>query len=117
MRLPLAAEEGLQVVITERRDRPISSNPGEAMQSIQTMPENVEQIRERLRKMSDLELHQYGRSARNMADPRKNHGNPSPAFRIQLNEARAEWRRRHPANPDGTARPPRLPDLSANDEA
>ncbi len=67
------------------------------MQGIQVMPENVEQIRERLRKMSDLELRQYGRAARNMADPRKNFGAPNPAFQIQLDEARAEWRRRHPS--------------------
>jgi hypothetical protein len=81
------------------------------MQSIQTMPENVEHIRERLRKMSDLELRKYGRAARNMADPKKNFGSPNPSFQIHLDEARGEWRRRHPVNPDGTARPPRLPDL------
>jgi hypothetical protein len=81
------------------------------MQGIRPMPENVEQIRERLRKMSDLELRQYGRAARNMADPKKNFGSPNPAFQVQLDEARAEWRRRHPANPDGATRPPRLPDL------
>jgi hypothetical protein len=81
------------------------------MQGIQVMPENVEQIRERLRKMSDLELRQYGRAARNMADPTKNYGAPNPAFQIQLDEARAEWRRRYPANSDGAARLPRLPDL------
>jgi hypothetical protein len=31
---------------------------------IQTDPESIEQIRERLRKMSDLELRKYGRAAR-----------------------------------------------------
>jgi hypothetical protein len=80
------------------------------MQSIQTMPENVEQIRERLRKMSDLELRQYGRAARNMADPKKNFGSPNPSFQIHLDEARPEWRRRHP--PNKTARINRLPDGS-----
>jgi hypothetical protein len=69
------------------------------MQSIQTMPENVEQIRERLRKMSDLELRKYGRVARNMADPKKNFGPPNPSFQIQLDEARLEWKRRHPKLP------------------
>jgi hypothetical protein len=81
------------------------------MQGIQAMPENVEQIRERLRKMSDLELRQYGRAARNMADPKKNFGSPNPSFQIHLDEARAEWRRRYPANSDGAARHHRLPDL------
>jgi hypothetical protein len=68
---------------------------------IQSIPEDIEQIRERLREMSDLELRKYGRAARNMADPRKNFGAPNPAFQIQLNEARAEWRRRHPNPPIG----------------
>jgi hypothetical protein len=31
-----------------------------------------------------------------MANPKKNFGPPDPAFQIQLDEARAEWRRRHP---------------------
>ena len=61
---------------------------------IQTEPEDVERIRERLRKMSDLELRQYGRAARDLSNPKKNFGPPNPAFPIQLDEARAEWRRR-----------------------
>jgi hypothetical protein len=63
---------------------------------IQCEPENIEQIRERLRKMSDLELRKYGRAARDLADPKKNYGPPNPSFKIQLDEARVEWRRRHP---------------------
>jgi hypothetical protein len=62
---------------------------------IQTDSINIDQIRERLRKMSDLELRKFGRAAKDMADPRKNFGSPNPAFQIQLDEARAEWRRRH----------------------
>ena len=61
--------------------------------------DNVERIRERLRKMSDLELRQYGRAARDLADPKKNLGKPNPSFQVQLDEARAEWRRRHPKTP------------------
>ena len=76
---------------------------------IQLEPENIEQIRERLRKMSDLELRQYCRAARDLSDPKKNYGSPNPSFKIQLEEARAEWRRRHP--PDKAARIKRLPDL------
>jgi hypothetical protein len=63
---------------------------------IQFEPENIKQIRERLRKMSDLELRQYGRAAKDLANPKKNFGPPNPAFQLQLDEARAEWRRRHP---------------------
>jgi hypothetical protein len=63
---------------------------------IQTHDDGIEQIRERLRKMSDLELRQYGRAARDLANPKKNFGPPNPLFQIQLDEARAEWHRRHP---------------------
>ncbi len=81
------------------------------MHGIQAMSENVEQIRARIRKMSDLELRQYGRAARNMADPRKNFGSPNPSFQIHLDEARVEWRRRHPANAKQGERNPQPPDL------
>ena len=63
---------------------------------IQTDPEDIEQIRERLRKMSDHELRKFGRCASVMADPKKNFGTPNPAFQIQLDEVRAEWRRCYP---------------------
>ena len=65
-------------------------------------PEDIQQIRERLRNMTDLELRKFGRAASDMANPRKNFGKPNPTFQIQLDEARAEWRRRHPANSNGT---------------
>jgi|HubBroStandDraft_6_1064221.scaffolds.fasta_scaffold73201_1 hypothetical protein len=39
--------------------------------------------------MSDSELRKFGRSASVMADPKKNFGTPNPAFKIQLDEARA----------------------------
>jgi hypothetical protein len=64
--------------------------------SIQINPEDLDQIRERIRKMSDLELRKYGRAAGDLSDPKKHFGPPNPAFQIQLDEARAEWRRRHP---------------------
>jgi hypothetical protein len=37
--------------------------------SIQTNPEDIEQIRERLRKMSDVELRKFGRAASDMVNP------------------------------------------------
>jgi hypothetical protein len=39
---------------------------------IQQAPDSIEAIRERLRKMSDLELRQYGRAARDLANPKRN---------------------------------------------
>jgi hypothetical protein len=82
--------------------------PGGIIQASNPFLRNVEQTRERIRNMSDLELRKFGQAARNMADPGKNFGTPNPAFQIQLDEAGAKWRRRYPANPDGTARPPRM---------
>jgi hypothetical protein len=79
--------------------------------SIQADQEGIEQIRERLRKMSDLELRQYGRSASVMSDPTKHSGQPDPAFAIQLREARAEWRRRYPVDSNKAQRTSRLPNL------
>jgi hypothetical protein len=45
--------------------------------------------------MSDKELRQFGKAARYMISPRANMGKPPlPTFVLQLEEARAEWRRR-----------------------
>ena len=50
-----------------------------------------------LRKMSDEELREFGKAARYMVSPGANMGKPPlPTFVLQLEEARAEWRRRHP---------------------
>ena len=57
---------------------------------------DIEKLRERLRKMSDKELREFGTAARHMVSPKANMGKPPlPAFVVQLEEARAEWRRRH----------------------
>jgi len=63
---------------------------------IELNTDSLEAIRERIRKMSDAELRKYGRAARDLADPKKNYGPPNPSFQVQLDDARAEWRRRHP---------------------
>ena len=45
--------------------------------------------------MSDEELRGFGKAARYMVSPRANMGKPPlPDFVLQLEEARAEWRRR-----------------------
>jgi hypothetical protein len=47
--------------------------------------------------MSDEELREFGKAARYMVSPGANMGKlPLPAFVLQLQEARAEWRKRHP---------------------
>ena len=54
--------------------------------------DELEQLRTRLRKMSDDELICFGKAARSLCrDPRC-----PDTFKHQLAEAGAEWRRRHP---------------------
>jgi hypothetical protein len=66
------------------------------MQSIQLANFDLDALRTRLRKMSDDQLRNFGKAARYMVSPRANMGKaPLPAFVLQLEEAQAEWRRRH----------------------
>ena len=54
--------------------------------------DELEQLRARLRKMSDDELMRFGKAARFLCrDPRC-----PEVFKRQLEEAKTEWRRRHP---------------------
>jgi hypothetical protein len=53
---------------------------------------DLDEHRKRLRNMTDEELLKHGKAAREMAQDK----NPLPVYVIQLNEARKEWRRRHP---------------------
>lgn len=60
-------------------------------------PLDIEELRQRLRKMSDEELLRTGHSCASLCAPENNFGEPPRrVFVIQLEEARAEWRRRHP---------------------
>jgi len=52
----------------------------------------LEELRQCLRKMSEGEFIKFGKAARSLCrDPKC-----SDTFKRQLEEARAEWRRRHP---------------------
>ena len=57
---------------------------------------DVQQFRAEIAKMSDAELISIGRSLRSLCHPRIVSPNKS-TFDIQLEECRAEWRRRHPS--------------------
>ena len=60
---------------------------------------DAEQLRMRLRRMTDPELLRFGQAARYMCSPYANMRKPPlEPFVIQLREARAEWRRRYPKN-------------------
>ena len=64
-------------------------------QGIQETPFNVDELQERLRKMSDVELRKFGQAAQHMVSPKVNPGQPPrEVFVIQLEEARKEWKRR-----------------------
>jgi hypothetical protein len=67
------------------------------MQSVDTTAFNLDALRTRLRDMSEDELLQFGKAARVMCSREANrHEAPREVFVIQLQEARAEFRRRHP---------------------
>jgi hypothetical protein len=55
-------------------------------------PIDVEELRARLREMSDSVLLEFGQAAKVLCRP----GNTDPNFPLQLKEAQAEWQRRHP---------------------
>ena len=60
---------------------------------ISLKPESPEELRERLRQMSELELRRFGQRARKLSGAKMNFGATEPHV-IELEEARAEWRRR-----------------------
>jgi hypothetical protein len=62
---------------------------------ISLKPESPEELRKRLREMSDLELRRFGERARKLSDSKMNFDATEPHV-VELEEARAEWRRRHP---------------------
>jgi hypothetical protein len=67
------------------------------MNSIAFVDFNLEELRARLRKMTDEELLRSGKAGRHMCSPEANFVKPPrEVFVIQLRECRAEWRRRHP---------------------
>jgi hypothetical protein len=71
----------------------------EEMNGIKLEGFDIAKLRERLRKMTDAQLLEFGRAARQLCGPEANFGKPPrEVFVTQLKEARAEWRRRHPKN-------------------
>jgi hypothetical protein len=62
--------------------------------AFQSDEEQLQNLRERLRTMSDEELIRFGKQVRGLSTPRVSI-TPDP-WKAQLAEARAEWRRRHP---------------------
>jgi hypothetical protein len=59
----------------------------------------VDELRVRLVKMSNADLLRFGRAAAAMGSPEANLGEPPrEVFVIQLEEARAEWKRRRYEN-------------------
>ena len=66
-------------------------------QGISTDNFDIEQLRARLRKMSEKELIEFGKNVRYLCSPEANFGRPPlESWSMQLEEAKGEWRRRHP---------------------
>ena len=55
----------------------------------------LQKLRERLRQMSNDELIKFGKDVRKLSGPRVS-VTPDP-WKTQMDQARAEWRRRHPS--------------------
>jgi len=71
------------------------------MQSIQLADFDRDALRTRLRKMSDVELREFGKVARYMVSPTANMGKPPlNVFVTQLAQARVEWQRRNQKKAD-----------------
>jgi hypothetical protein len=66
-------------------------SPGEDM--IGFREESREEYREKIRKFTDKEIIERGRSYRELNNPP---GKPNPIYTMRLEELRDEWRRRHP---------------------
>jgi len=66
------------------------------MSFVAFQPFQIEEVRARLRKLSDANLLRFGRAAASLCRPDGNFGHPPRrVFVEQLEEAREEWRRRH----------------------
>jgi hypothetical protein len=70
-----------------------------AMQSAVQAVFDLDELRAQLRKMGDVKLCEFGEVARRKTTVRASLGKPPlEVYKIQLAEATAEWRRRHPKN-------------------
>ncbi len=68
---------------------------------------DIAKLRERLHRMTDRDLQRFGLAASRLSDPVIQRGIVRTVFVVQLEEARAEWRRRHPALEHTPAQPGR----------
>jgi hypothetical protein len=82
-----------------RLRKPGASRYNLFMYSFTSSTIDLDQLRERLRKMNDAELLRFGKAAKYMCSPQANLNKPPRrSFVVQLEEAKAEWRRRKAKN-------------------
>ena len=63
-------------------------------------PQCLDNLRKRLRRMGDTDLHRFVQAAKYMCSPGANfEHSPRESFVIQLREAQEEWKRRNPDRP------------------
>jgi|HubBroStandDraft_5_1064220.scaffolds.fasta_scaffold81375_3 hypothetical protein len=67
-----------------------------SLMSIGFRLKSPEEVCAQLEKMSDAELIEHGKTLRALCRPTKGQG-IDKGWLMQLNESRAEWRRRHPS--------------------
>jgi hypothetical protein len=64
---------------------------------------DIERLRERLHKLSERELIQFGKDVRYLRSPEANFSKPPlEVWAAQLREGCEEWRRRHPKTKENT---------------
>lgn len=79
--------------MTDRIDKTEFLVPGMSI-AFESEEVQLQKLRDRLRQMSDEELIRFGKTVRGLSEPRVS-VTPDP-WKAQLEEARAEWRRRYP---------------------
>jgi hypothetical protein len=73
-------------------------------QGFPVVKSDIETLRARLRAIPDSQLLQVGQAAKMLCGPEINSdGPPLELYVVQLREAREEWRRRHPKQPQRDA--------------
>ena len=70
-----------------------------AMTGVTQTELNVEELCQHLKTMPETELLRFGQVVKYMCSPKENCEPPGEVFIVQLREARAEWRKRHPRPP------------------
>ena len=85
------------------KDLPKAMPATSAMTGVTQSEIDVKELCQQLKTMPEPELLRFGQAVKHMCSREMNCEPPGERFIVQLREARAEWRRRHPGLPlDGS---------------